>query len=281
MKARGVTDITSFPLLSHPPRESLEKALLQLYHLQALDDSGAITPLGVQIAKMPLSAPLGRVLLAAADPQFDCLLEVIDIISCLSVENIFLNVTSEEKKEEAETARKELFRREGDHLTLLATVQAYGGDNVDRKAWAERHFVSHRGMQAVMVLNPVLRLSATYWIKLTYYCDQDVRKQLTAQCQAAKLLPTTVTNSLHSLDIAPSILKAFLTGFAQNTARLHPDGSYKTLIGNQTVSIHPSSVLFGRKVESIMYNEFVFTNRTYARGVSAVQLDWVGEALTR
>lgn len=28
-----------------------------------------------------------------------------------------------------------------------------------------------------------------------------------------------------------------------------------------------------------MYNEFVFTNRSYARGVSAVQMDWVAEAL--
>ena len=58
-----------------------------------------------------------------------------------------------------------------------------------------------------------------------------------------------------------------------------PDGSYRTVVGNQTVAIHPSSVLFGKKVEAIMYNEYVFTNRSYARGVSAVQMDWVGEAL--
>ena len=58
-----------------------------------------------------------------------------------------------------------------------------------------------------------------------------------------------------------------------------PDGSYKTFYGNQNVAIHPSSTLFGRKVEAILYNEFVFTNRTYARGVSAVQADWVGEVI--
>lgn len=46
------------------------------------------------------------------------------------------------------------------------------------------------------------------------------------------------------------------------------------------VAIHPSSVLFGRKVEAIMYNEYVFTNRSYARGVSAVQMNWVGEVLS-
>jgi ATP-dependent RNA helicase DHR2 len=75
------------------------------------------------------------------------------------------------------------------------------------------------------------------------------------------------------------ILKSFLTGFATHTARLLPDGSYRTMVGNQTVAIHPSSVLFGRKAEAIMYNEFVFTNRSYARGVSVVQTNWIAEAL--
>ena len=152
MKARGVEDILDFPFLDHPPREALEKALMQLFRLGALTESGKISDVGLQIAKLPLSASLGRVLLAAADPDMDCLLEAIDIISCLSVENIFLNLTSEEKKEEAEAARRSLFQREGDHLTLLVTVQAYAAERSDRKAWSEKHFVSHRAMQAVMVM---------------------------------------------------------------------------------------------------------------------------------
>lgn len=151
MKARGVKEVANFPFLDSPPRESLEKALMQLFQLKALNEAGEITGIGMQMAKMPLSVCLARALLAAAEPGTDCVSEVIDIISCLSVENVFLNVIAEEKKEEAEEARRELFRREGDHLTLLATVQAYAVENSDRKAWAERHFVSHRAMQAVMV----------------------------------------------------------------------------------------------------------------------------------
>ncbi|GAD99209.1 hypothetical protein ATEG_09857 [Paecilomyces variotii No. 5] len=259
MKARGVDDIVGFPFLTRPSREALEKALLQLFNIQALEESGKISSIGLQIAKLPLTAPLGRVLLAAAQNGPNCLLDVIDIISALSVENIFLNTTSEEKKEEAEKARRDLFRREGDHLTMLATVQAYAAENTDRKAWAERHMVSHRAMQSVM----------------------DVRKQLTTQCRQAKLLPdANACASLANNQPDPVlILKSFLTGFATNTARIIPDGSYRTIVGNQTVAIHPSSVLFGKKVEAIMYNEFVFTNRSYARGVSAVQMDWVGEVL--
>ncbi|RAK96322.1 putative ATP-dependent RNA helicase (Hrh1) [Aspergillus ibericus CBS 121593] len=260
MKARGVDDIMGFPFLTRPPREALEKALLQLLSIEALEETGKISAIGMHIAKLPLTPTLGRVLLAASEYGPDCLLDVIDIISCLSVENIFLNTTSEEKKEEAEVARRDLYRREGDHLTMLSTVQAYAAENTDRKAWAERHLVSHRAMQSVM----------------------DVRRQLTTQCRQAKLLPNDTRGSSANPVRDPSpvhILKSFLRGFSTNTARLVPDGSYRTVVGNQTVAIHPSSVLFGKKVEAIMYNEFVFTNRSYARGVSAVQMDWVGEAL--
>lgn len=151
MKARGVKDILTFPFLDRPPRAALERALMHLFQIGALTETGEINKLGTQIAQLPLTASLGRVLLAAAEPGMDCLSEVIDIISCLSVENIFLNLTSEEKKEEAEAARRGLYRREGDHLTLLATIQAYLAERSDRKAWAEKHFVSHRAMQAVTV----------------------------------------------------------------------------------------------------------------------------------
>lgn len=256
MKARGVEDVINFPFLDHPPREALEKALLQLYQLGALIDTGIVSEIGNRMAKLPLTVSLGRVLIAAAEPEFDCVSEVIDIISCLSVENIFLNLTSEEKKEQAETARRELYRREGDHLTLLTTVQAYAAEHSDRKAWAERHFVSHRAMQAVM----------------------DVRKQLRQQSKDLLKEEGQRPNTL-TAELSIAVLKCFLRGFATSTARLFPDGSYKTIVGNQAVAIHPSSGLFGRKIEAIMYNEFVFTNKSYARGVSAVQMDWIGEAL--
>ncbi|KAM5430449.1 Salivary acidic proline-rich phosphoprotein 1/2 [Microsporum canis] len=261
MKARGVDDIVGFPFLTPPPRDAIEKALLQLFNINALDETGKISPIGSRIAKLPLTAPLGRVLLAGAEKGARCLRDVIDVISCLSVENIFLNTSSEEKKEQADLARRDLYRREGDHLTMLATVRAYAAENTDRKAWAERHLVSHRAMQAVM----------------------DVRKQLLTQCKQSKLFSDTSfevddSTPLGNEDPVP-ILTSFLTGFATNTARLFPDGSYRTLVGNQSVAIHPSSVLFGRKVEAIMYNEYVFTSRSYARGVSAVQMNWIGEVL--
>lgn len=266
MKARGVPDPLSFPFLTPPPRDAMEKALLQLLQLTALDEDGSISTTGKSIARLPLTPTLGRVILSSATSDPPCLRETIDIVACLSVENIFLNVETEETREQAADARGQLYRRSGDHMTLLAAVQAYAAENSDRKAWAERHLISHRAMQSVM----------------------DVRKQLRAQCLQARLLPKGSTfadgddEGVRAADeeLTERILKAFLSGFATNIARLCPDGSYKTFVGNQTVAIHPSSVLFGRKVEALIYNEFVFTNKAYARGVSAIQLKWLEDLFT-
>ena len=263
LKARNVDNISAFPFLSPPPSDALAKALQQLHQLHALSDSGAITAVGKKMAQLPLSAPLSRSLIASSS-KYDCLSETIDIIATLSVESLFLPLNSDEKKEAANTARADLTRREGDHLTLLATVRAYLAENSDRKAWCERRFVSHRAMRSVL----------------------DVRKQLRAHFS----LPTTSSSATTQEDDdegktmlgsekSELVLKTFLMGFKMNTARLMPDGSYRTFTGgSQAVAIHPASVLFGRKVECIMYNEFVFTNKAYARGVSAVRMDWVGEA---
>jgi ATP-dependent RNA helicase DHR2 len=260
LKAHGVDNPATFPLLTPPPAAPLARALLSLLQLSALSlTSGSITPLGRSLAALPLPPTLGRVLLASLSPHLSCLQETLSIISALSVENLFLptHTGSEERKEAAEHARADLFRREGDHLTLLATVEGYLAEHADRKTWCEARFVSHRAMQSVV----------------------DVRKQLASHIARQHSPPQPPTTS--EIPIADRILLAFLTGFASNTARLMPDGSYKTLLSNQTIAIHPASVLFGRKVEAIMYNEFVWTARGYARGVSAVQMRWVGEALER
>jgi ATP-dependent RNA helicase DHX8/PRP22/ATP-dependent RNA helicase DHR2/ATP-dependent RNA helicase DHX33 len=63
-----------------------------------------------------------------------------------------------------------------------------------------------------------------------------------------------------------SVLKSFLSGFFQNTALLQPDGTYKSVVGGQTISIHPGSSMFGKRVEAIMYNELVSQKEKGIRG---------------
>lgn len=265
IKAIGVVDVLGFPLLTPPSREALARSLLSLHQLTALDDDGNITAPGRHMSRFPLTPSYGCVLLTASEMSPDCLLACIDIISCFSADNtMFLSADSEEQREEATLARASLLRRQGDHITTLAVVQGYATENTDRKAWCSQRKINHRAMQAVM----------------------DIRKQLRTQCTHMRVLAGQDCTDYDGRNDASlsepawaDILRCFLKGFRHNIARLVPDGSYRTLLGNQAVAIHPSSVLFGRKVEAVVYNEFVFTNKTYARGVSAVQGNWIDDAL--
>lgn len=297
LKSHGVDNLKDFPLLTRPPKRALERAIVHLLQLQALDPStGAITKLGKEMSLLPLPGHLARILLASAEPRYACVDEVVDIVSALSVENLFLNIHGQQRqqldvqdgdeddmRDPRLKLRQQFYRREGDHLTLLATVQAYVRENADRKRWCHERAISHRAMQGVM----------------------DVRKQLSAFMQrrlgAKKINNQNGTKNGHQNgilngeaadDLNTRVLKCLLTGLHPNVARLSvatstvgggargPPAQYTTLSTNQSMSIHPSSVIFGRKAEGIMCSEFVYTTKAYARCVSTIQLGWVAEVLS-
>ncbi|KAH6675514.1 P-loop containing nucleoside triphosphate hydrolase protein [Halenospora varia] len=245
MKARGVDDVLSFPLMDSPDLIAMEKALLQLHVMNALDDEGKLTDAGKKMAQFPLPAAFGRVLIAAAEPQADCLLEAIDIISCLTTDSeVYLQAKNEEQNEAMEEHRNDIYRREGDVITLLTTMQRFASEPTDRNIWCEKRLISSRAMR--MALN--------------------IRKQLRQVCPI-------------SPEKAEVVLKTFLKAFGTKTAVLSPDGSYSMTYGRHPIAIHPSSVLHGRKVEAIMFLDHVFTSKNYAKKVSAIQADWILEAL--
>jgi len=263
MKARGVIDVLSFPLMDSPNIVAMEKALLQLHMMGALDDSGNLTTAGIKMASYPLPAALGRVLIAATELDSDVLLEVIDIISCLTTDSeIFLQPKSEEERDDTEIARHDILDRRGDILTLLNTMRRYAAENADRTGWCRQHLVSVRAMKMALA----------------------IRKQLRQLCFQQKLLkfsppPDPVAVESIAPERAEYILKAFLKAFSTRTALLAPDGTYMTTIGRNTIAIHPSSVLYGKRVEAIIFLDHVFTTKSYARKVSVVQADWITRAL--
>ncbi|KAL1864434.1 Salivary acidic proline-rich phosphoprotein 1/2 [Diaporthe australafricana] len=263
MKSRGISDIYDFPLMDTPDDEAFDKALIHLHVLGAIHDDGSITELGTKMASFPVSAPFGRVLLAAADPKYDCLLEVIDVISCLTAgEDIFHQLRSEEERENVEEYRKEVYRREGDLLTYLTTIQQYTAENVDRVEWCKLRKINSRVIRQAL----------------------NIRKQLRGLCLKEKMLseaPEADPQPFNPMspDRAELLLKCFLKGFAMKTAILAPDASYVTTQGKHVVAIHPSSALHGQKKEAIMFLEHVFTTKNYAKKVSVVQSNWILEAL--
>ncbi|KAK2030879.1 helicase associated domain-containing protein [Colletotrichum zoysiae] len=263
MKARGIDDILGFPLMDTPDIEAIERALVSLHSLGALADDGTITEAGRKMAGFPISAPFGAVLLASAKPEFDCVLEAIDVIACItSGDDIFHQLQSEEQREEIEELRKELYRREGDILTYLTTMQQYAAENADRIQWCKQRKVNIRNMKTAL----------------------NIRKQLRSLCLKEGLLleappPDPQPFTPLAPEQAEALLKCFLRGFVSKTAVLAPDASYVTSQGKHVVAIHPSSVLHGQKKEAIMFLEHVFTQKNYAKKVSVIQANWIVETL--
>ncbi|KAG0221002.1 ATP-dependent RNA helicase DHX8 [Mortierella sp. GBAus27b] len=246
LKATGIDNVKEFDFMDRPSKSGMLRSLEHLYALGALDDAGHLTEVGRKMAGFPVDPPYAKVLLESE--TMECTKEVIEIISLLSVDSIFTSPSS--KREEANEARQKFISLDGDHLTLLNTLYAYESVKGDRE-WCRENFINSRHMRHVL----------------------DVRKQLIQFCHRVGMDPSKSCG--YDLEI---ILKCFLTGFFQNTALLQPDGTYKSVIGGLTVSIHPSSSLFGRRREAIMYNELVFTTKHYVRGVSAISSAWLSQA---
>jgi len=266
MKARGVDDVFTFPLMDSPDADAITKALLRLTKMGALDSSGNITARGKTIAAFPLPAVFGQVVMTAALPANDVLLEAIDVISCLTSDSeLFLQPKSEEEQEKVDDSRKDIIRREGDVLTMLTTIQRYHSENTDRKAWCRARLISLRSIQSAY----------------------KIRKQLQKHCLKLNLLSSLPPLDPHpfentSQEKAETLVKVFLECFPSKVAVLCPDKSYRTIgQARHAIAIHPSSVLHGKKEEGILFLENVFTSKNYAKKVSRVQLDWVAEVASK
>lgn len=260
MKACGVDNVLDFPLMDSPNIKAMETSLLQLHIMGALDQEGNLTDVGKKMARYPLPASYGRVITAAAESG--CLLDAIDIVACLTSDTeVFLQPKSEEEQEATETARTAVMNPRGDILTYLETMHHYSAENVDRNDWCQKRLISIRSMKMAM----------------------SIRRQLRQICVQQKLLdefpaPDPQPVEEISAERAELIHKTFLKAFATRTAILGASG-YLTTQGHHEIVIHPSSVLYGKKVEAIMFLDNVFTAKNYAKKVSAIQANWIVEAL--
>lgn len=57
-------------------------------------------------------------------------------------------------------------------------------------------------------------------------------------------------------------------------AHLEKTGHYLTIKDNQSVQLHPSTVL-DHKPEWVLYNEFVLTTKNYIRTVTDIKPEWL------
>ena len=86
MKSLHFGAVEDFPFLEPPPRKAITDGYALLAELNAVDDSNELTPIGHELAKLPLDPRVGRMILEAR--QREALSEVLVIASALSVQDV-------------------------------------------------------------------------------------------------------------------------------------------------------------------------------------------------
>ncbi|XP_034652656.1 ATP-dependent RNA helicase DHX8 [Drosophila subobscura] len=244
LKTMGINDLLHFDFMDAPPVESLVMALEQLHSLSALDDEGLLTRLGRRMAEFPLEPNLSKMLIMSVALQ--CSDEILTIVSMLSVQNVFYR--PKDKQALADQKKAKFNQAEGDHLTLLAVYNSWK-NNKFSNAWCYENFVQIRTLKR----------------------SQDVRKQLLGIMDRHKLDVVSAGKS------SVRIQKAVCSGFFRNAAKKDPQEGYRTLVDSQVVYIHPSSALFNRQPEWVIYHELVQTTKEYMREVTTIDPKWLVE----
>jgi ATP-dependent RNA helicase DDX35 len=246
LKALGVDNVLRFHFLSPPPADAMLHALEQLYALGALDDDCQLTqPLGLNMAEFPLSPMFARMLLTS--DTFGCSEEAVIVAAMLQVHHIFNQPTRQ--KAAAESARRKFCVYEGDHLTLLNIYKAFIRFNKDSR-WCQQHFLNYKGLcHAVSIREQLLKLLKRFKVPLTS-CGSDPEP----------------------------VQRCIVSGFFTNAARLHYTGSYRTVRGDHTLLIHPSSILHSeRSPQWVVFNEVIQTSQQYMRDVTVIKPEWLYE----
>ncbi|KAI4460494.1 atp-dependent rna helicase [Holotrichia oblita] len=244
LKTMGINDLLHFDFMDAPPVESLIMALEQLHSLSALDDEGLLTRLGRRMAEFPLEPNLSKMLIMSVALQ--CSDEILTIVSMLSVQNVFYR--PKDKQALADQKKAKFNQPEGDHLTLLAVYNSWK-NNKFSNAWCYENFVQIRTLKRA----------------------QDVRKQLLGIMDRHKLdVVSAEKNTVR-------VQKAVCSGFFRNAAKKDPQEGYRTLVDSQVVYIHPSSALFNRQPEWVIYHELVQTTKEYMREVTTIDPKWLVE----
>ncbi|XP_001948871.2 ATP-dependent RNA helicase DHX8 [Acyrthosiphon pisum] len=244
LKTMGINDLLHFDFMDAPPVESLIMALESLHSLSALDDEGLLTRLGRRMAEFPLEPNLSKMLIMSVHLQ--CSEEILTIVSMLSVQNVFYR--PKDKQALADQKKAKFNQVEGDHLTLLAVYNSWK-NNKFSNAWCYENFVQVRTLKRA----------------------QDVRKQLLGIMDRHKLDVVSAGKN------TARIQKAICSGFFRNASKKDPQEGYRTLVDGQAVYIHPSSALFNRQPEWVMYHELVQTTKEYMREVTTIDPRWLVE----
>lgn len=251
MKALRLGDVEHFPFLEPPPGRAIADGYHLLQELGAVDDANQLTPIGRQLARLPLDPRIGRMILAARDHH--CLREVLVVASALSVQD------PRERPLEAQAAADQAHRQFVDEKSeFLGWLKLW--------KWFEdavAHKKSNRQLLDTCKAAFVSQVRMREW--------RDVHSQLL----------TTVTEQGWKLnDSAPTYEQlhlALLTGLLGNIGCKSEDPASREYVGARGIKFHlwPGSAIARKMGRWTMAAELVETSRLFGRTLARIEPEWV------
>lgn len=245
LKAMGINDLLHFDFMDPPPTNTMLTALEELYALSALDEEGLLTRLGRRMADFPMEPTLAKSLIMSV--ELGCSDELLSIVAMISATQTVFH-RPKEKQQQADQKKAKFHDPSGDHLTLLNVYQGWKKARMS-DPWCFENFIQPRSMKRA----------------------EDVRKQLVQILDRHRLRLVSCGRD------TTRVRQALCSGFFRNSGRKDPQEGYKTLVEGTPVYMHPSSALFGKAAEYVIYHSLVETTKEYMHNVTAIEPKWLTE----
>ncbi len=252
-----------------------------------------LTPLGEQMARLPIDPKIARILIAAK--KHDCMAEMLIIVSALSIQDP--RERPLEVRELANKAHERFADKQSDFLTYLNIWDSFQRER-DKKLsnkqlvqWCHQYFLSHLRMREWRELHAQLTEIAVEMgltskenafrqpENLSVFEQSDISSDLDL---SAKLKQKQLDKKNHRANIKAKkeasfeqIHRALLTGLVANVGQKSPDAN--DYIGARGSHFHlfPASSVFKAKPKWVMAAELTETSKLYARDVAAIQPEWI------
>ena len=253
MKSLRLGEVRDFPFVEPPPARAIADGYDLLAELNAVDERGALTAVGQELAKLPLDPKVGRMLLAARDQN--ALAEVLVIAAALSVQDP--RERPPEAQEAADQAHRRLADDKSDFLSFVK-LWKFVHERIDHKKSNKKltedlksHFLSPRRVRE--------------W--------KDVHSQLTTLVAELGWKPNASEATFEQVHLA--LLAGLLgnVGFKQ----LDADTREPPFVGARGIKFHvwPGSPLARKTGRWVMAAELVETSRLFARCIANIDPVWI------
>ncbi|MFA6920545.1 MAG: ATP-dependent RNA helicase HrpA [Gallionella sp.] len=275
MSALELGDIAEFPFIEPPTPRMIADGYQLLTELGAICDlpspaSGRgdggeglrrLTPLGHELAKLPLDPKIARLLLAGR--QYQCLTEILIIASALSTQDP--RERPLDRQEAADAAHKRFSDERSD---FLAYIKIW--------AWFEQalaHKQSNRLLAEECRKNFLSSLRLREWREL----HAQLHTQVAEMGLRTSPLPLAGEGAEERAASYEKIHKALLCGLLGNVGMKGVEGPEYLGARGIKFYIAPNSVLAKKGTKWVMAGELIETHRLYARTVARIEPEWLEE----